>query len=259
MNPKVWLLCVMIAGGLAGCSQLELTSRPLDRDITIDGRHEDWQDALTYLKDQNLSIGILNDDTDLYLCMVTSDMGLESRLVMQGLILWFDASGGKDRSFGIRYPMGIPFQNRPPSPEDRPDTETPRNTPYEMSLREMEIIGPGEEERHHFSIAELEGIQARARSDQGMFVYEVKVPLQRRESARFAIHAEGEVIGIGLETSEPDREHFNRNRPRPGVNGGNVPPGRPGFGEPAGDAPFGGRRPSAVDGIKLWAKVKLAR
>jgi len=257
MNPRFGLISLFAIYTFSGCSQLELTSRPLDRDIVIDGRHEDWQDALTYLKDHNLSIGILNDESDIYLCLATSEMGLESRFVMQGLLLWFDGRGGTDKTLGIRYPMGMRLKERQPTPGDRPDSESPQNTPYQMSLREMEIIGPEEGERHHFTIAEIEGIQAKARSSQGMFVYEVKVPLQQTEATQFAIGAEGKTIGMGLETAEPDRERFNR-RPQD-VNGGNVPPGRPGIGEPGRGGFGGGRRPPAFEQMKVWAKVQLAQ
>lgn len=94
-----------LALSLFDCGGLTLESRLLDRAIVVDGRSDDWAGALETIPDRSLSIGAFNDDRDLYLCLVSYDESVNLQAAHLGLTLWFDASGGREESFGIEYPL----------------------------------------------------------------------------------------------------------------------------------------------------------
>ena len=92
---------------LAGCTKLELTSQWRDGLVAIDGENREWTGATTYLEDNNAAIGLLNDEEYLYVSLLTMDRMLQNQIMRAGFTLWFDPNGGKDKTFGIRFPLGM--------------------------------------------------------------------------------------------------------------------------------------------------------
>ena len=99
------LLVVLLLGGCGGTETLQ--SKSLDRDITVDGAVADWQGALTPIEKKNLSLGLLNDGEFLYVSLVSRDRQVVSQMMSRGFTIWFDAEGGKEKTFGIRFPLGL--------------------------------------------------------------------------------------------------------------------------------------------------------
>jgi hypothetical protein len=92
---------------LAGCGTMKMQSNWRENEIEIDGSQTDWKGALTFLEKKNLSFGFMNDDHYLYACLVTGDPMLQSKILRMGFTIWFDATGGKDKKYGIRFPIGF--------------------------------------------------------------------------------------------------------------------------------------------------------
>lgn len=257
-------LGILVVVLLSGCGSLKLKSGWRDREIAIDGNPGEWQGALQFMEKANVSLGLLNDDDFLYVCLVTDNRQVQSQLVRRGAILWFDRNGGEDKKFGIRYPLGL-FEagfdrgfEPPIARGGEPDTVRFRQI-FEQSTSELEIIGPEKDDRHRVPVAQAEGIEARVTDSGGKLVYELRVPLHMDEQHPYAINASaGKTIGVGLVTPEINREMF-RNRMRGGIGGrpGGGIGGRPGFGGMGGRPP-GGRRPEMPEPLKVWAKVELA-
>ena len=99
------LLVVLLLGGCGGTETLQ--SKSLDRDITVDGAVADWQGALTPIEKKNLSLGLLNDGEFLYVSLVSRDRQVVSQMMSRGFTIWFDAEGGKEKTFGIE-PLRTP-------------------------------------------------------------------------------------------------------------------------------------------------------
>ena len=95
------LLAALLFGGCGSTTALQSTS--LDREITVDGQIEDWQGALTPIEKKNLSLGLLNDGTYLYLALVLRDRQQVNQMMALGFTVWFDADGGKEKTLGIRF------------------------------------------------------------------------------------------------------------------------------------------------------------
>ncbi|MFQ5772387.1 MAG: hypothetical protein ACE5HX_17760, partial [bacterium] len=61
------LVVLLLTTVIMGCgNQLKLNSNWQSKEIAIDGDHEDWQDAMTFVEKKNVSVGIANDAEFLY-------------------------------------------------------------------------------------------------------------------------------------------------------------------------------------------------
>ncbi len=249
-----------------GCNEQKLNSSWLDRDIIIDAKSDDWLDTLYFFESKNLSIGFFNDESHLYVCMLAEHPMLQIQIMSQGFTLWFDPDGGKEKAFGIKFPIGIreagtqmDFQEMQGGPLDR---EKIREA-FERSLTDLEILGPQGAERR-IPVEEAHGIEIKVRNETGLFVYELKVPLQSDDEHPYAIGTNpGDKIGIGLEIPKIDRDEMKKAmRDRMGGMEG-MPPGggggRGGMGGMGGGMGRpGGQRPKMPNGLDVWASLKLA-
>lgn len=248
------------------CGSIELNSIWLDREVTVDGKHGEWLNALMYFEEENVSLGLLNDENFMYICLIAEDPMIRNQIMMQGLTLWFDPNGGKEKIFGIQFPISMPegeMQQRgmqardvQMKPErDEQDPERRRQIPTRQ-MTELEILGPGKDESTRMLITEAVGINVGIRASSGMLVYELQVPLQLTEEFPYAIGAEaGNAIGIRLETPKINRQNMGR-----GMVGGMPGGGRGGMGGMPGGGGMrgGGMRPRMPEPLKIRAKIQLA-
>ncbi len=213
--------------------------------------------------DKRLRAAFTNDVHELHIVAVTGDEGLMRLAERAGLIFWFDASGGKERTFGIRYPVHDAWAPGTPGPQrgERFD-DGPR--PGGFTSDEVEICGPGDDDRHRMTLAETGGISASLHRQQDSLVIELTVPLTDDNRHPFNIGTTpGALIGVGIVTEMPHRPAMAT---RMGMEGGMSPReggegdaggfgGRGRRGERMERANTGGERPSQLD---VWVKLQLA-
>jgi len=250
------LLLLIFLLGRCGNYKLELNSDWRDREITVDGKNADWLGAMMYFEEDNISVGLLNDENFFYICLIAEDQFIRAQVMRQGFTLWFDPDGGKKKTFGIKYPLGMQASGLPRGMRrDEQNLERSREVPR-RPMNELEILGPGKDEVKKMPIEETKGIDISIEFSSGMLVYELKVPLNKSEQHPYAIGAEaGNSVGIGLETSKMERQEMMREMS--GGRGGGGPTGgmRRGAG---GRGMPGGRRPRMPQPLKIWAVVQLA-
>ncbi len=227
-----------------------------DREVVIDGKHDDWLNALMYFEEEYISLGLLNDESFLYVCMIVENPMIRSQIMRQGLTLWFDPAGGKKRIFGIKFPVGMPEEamqmmrtqekDAPMKPRrGEPNSERVRQIPLRQ-MTELEILGPGKNESIRLPIEEAKGININLSASSGTIVYELKIPLSQDEQNPYAIGAQaGSSIGIRLETPKISRSNMRRGM-------GGVP------GRGMGRMPGGGMRFRMLEPLKVKAIVRLA-
>ncbi len=247
------------------CTNLQFQSGWKDRDINIDGRSDDWVGSLTFVDKQNISLGVSNDTDFLYICLAAEDQAVISRILRQGMILWFDPEGGKEKTFGIRYPVGRqgmqPGEREMMIPDNEVDRQKMRRAMMAIS-NELEILQESKVPIRT-SIENLKGIEVSLKRSTGLIVYEVKIPLQENQDFPFAIRAEeGSEIGIGIEVPKMT---MNMKRAPRGMGGRGGGMGGGGRGGGMGGGGMGGRsggmtgqRANMQRGIKIWATVQLA-
>ncbi len=272
---------------VAGCGDTEIDSKWKTQDIKIDGNDADWGNTLTYVDDLKSLVGVQNDGSFLYLCLVTSDRDLESKMLRMGLTVWFDRTASDDKKFGIKFPLGFRDIDRSQFRNERPaGMAGERPNPGQIDERilnnqtEAEIVGANNES-NRVPLTELKGIELKLGMKDGRLVYEMRVPLQHKSGYNYAISADtGSAISVGLETGSftADRQgqggEFRRRGGEEGGDGGfgGQPGGegdsfggegggmRGGYGGRGGYGRQGGRQfnSSALEPISFWAKVKLA-
>ncbi|MFC2173259.1 hypothetical protein ACFLU6_11600 [Acidobacteriota bacterium] len=276
------------------CDALKMKSKWLEGEVSVDGVRTEWKDAATYLEKDDVAVGLLNDETHLYVALITGRSDLERQLQMRGFTLWLDSKGGKKKSFGIQYPLGMMAMREGMQRDsesksgERPDYQEMRK----KSLASLDIIGPEKDERQRFAVDETEGIEVAFANSDGMFVYEIKVPLVRSEQYPYAAGTEKTgKIGLGLETTPIDQDAMRKKMgQRGGGRGGGMGGGgRGGGGYPGGGGdmgsgfprgsempgggsggggrgpgggggrgPGGGQRPSDTKPLKIWISAELA-
>ena len=281
---RLWILFVIVITtmSLTGCKKTEFESGWKDREIVIDGDHTDWKNALTYIEKKKVSIGLLNDDDYLYVCLVPATRQIQNQITRLGFTLWFDAAGGKKKTFGIHYPLGmmnsgmsmreLGFDPRPGMGD--PDPERMQRL-IELSLSDLEILGEEEGDARMMGVDQAQGIDVEVGNMTETFTYELRVPLRRDEDHPFAIGVEdAAAVGVGFETGQIDIEKMReemKDRMGSGGRGGGGMGGRGrggrGGGRMAGAPPGGGRgggmrggsmQPDIPDPLKVWVKVSLA-
>jgi hypothetical protein len=286
---------------LTGCGDHGILSRFYDRPIIIDGvdNGNEWENARIYFEKEKITVGVVNKPDTIYVRLSSHDRNIQRKLLALGLTVWFDESGGKNNKIGIHFPIGmqgtkVPMMDRN-APNDRsnnPDDQsnTQNNQPeipnakgnnqeqftklLESAQNEIELIGPGKNDRNTMPINEAGeyGIQCRIGNEKGYLVYELQIPLKRNESCPYGVAVkEVTTIGLGLETGKADfrnmRQPGEGGRRGGGMGGGGRGGGdmggmgRGGMGGGRGGGMGGGMGPGgqrATESLELWLKVRLA-
>ncbi len=225
------------------CEKYEIKSRWRDRDIDVDGRSMDWLDTLTYVEEFNVSVGIAKDTDYLYICAVVENPFVRMQVMRQGLTVWFDPKGGREKAIGVRFPLGSQGK-REPSAEfgEEPDIDKLQRM-FPMSFNELEILGPNRKDVRRMRKAEAKGIDVTMSVSSGKLVYELKIPLIKSSDWPYAINVQpGSSFGIGIETSSRRDMGQSPRRKTGGM-------GRYG----------GGGNPGMPKNLKLWLSVSLSQ
>lgn len=258
---------------MTGCKKaIKWDSTRLDQTLTIDGNLDDWGAEVQALNQKGLRVAVANDDAYLYLGLSTDDPAVQRQVISRGLIVWLDAGGGKKKTFGVQYPIGLVnmigqggFAGRggqPPSDEER-------QRRLEESLVSLQIHDE-QDEPLHLSVADFVGGELGFARSFGSVGYEMRIPLQATDAQPYAVGAApGAAIGIGIEVPELDRETLREQFGGMGGQGGRAgdgmgnlggnPRGPAGGGFGGGQSGLGGPRGALQqETLRLWAKVTLA-
>jgi hypothetical protein len=271
-------LCLLMISTFACEKQVEINSRWCGQEIDFDGPDEQWGPATIYAEKQKVSLTVFNDDGFIYLRVYTRDRGVQGPVLMSGFTVWFNPDGSKNKTTGIRFPIGMQGRGAPIMSRDRQGAQAMERITEEMN--EMEILGPDQEPVRRMFLAEAAsfGIDVRIDMVKANLVYELKFPLVNKDGYPYAVGMEAEdfttskVIGIGFETQKIDRDEVRKTMNGEGPTG-SAPPqpgGMPSGGAPpegGGMPPGGGERPGGGAGmpsgsmpeqLKLWTKVTLS-
>lgn len=266
---KVIILGVFILVVLSACATLLINSDWKTDEVVVNGELDEWRGRLYFIEDENFSMGIRNDEQYLYLCFAADNQFIGGMIFARGLTFWFDPKGGKNKIFGIRFPIGI-SENRsehlPLTEEERQTfndslrqrTQEDRERFMNNMLKEVVILDPEKDAEIQIPIEELRGIELKIDAASGLFVYELRVPLTFDEGIPYAIGiSPGQNLGVGIEIPKMDRSAMRGQRPPGGMGGRggmdrNMPPGGMG-----GRGGFGSR-PGIFNGMDFWVKIKLA-
>ncbi|MEO0559523.1 MAG: hypothetical protein AAF170_15210, partial [Bacteroidota bacterium] len=188
--------------------------------MAVDGDAREWEGALRPVPEEaGLSMGLRNDADALYLVVVAGDDWQGRRIAARGLTVWLNASGTKDKSYGLSFPVGLGSDGerggarpgtqpgvyqpggRVGEPLDPEGLRQRLRDGFLMSLDRLEITREGESQS--VAVGGAEGVQtAAAWTDAGLTV-EMRVPLHDGPYAVGAVP--GTPLGLGVELAEVRR------------------------------------------------------
>ena len=255
MQAHVWIalasivLLMVWAGAI--CRAETLTSRWRDRDVAIDGVIEsadengEWEGALTDFADQQMSVGVQNDERYLYVAVVLQNNGRQAQALVSGLTLWLNPRK-EEKTFGLRYPLGLAESDRPQVMRALMDGEEIDSLLHASAVfgKNVELRSGAKSPGEIIPVGE-QGIEVAATMRQRLMIYEYKIPLA--EATQLAAARPGEKIRVGIELPElarPDERGRSGEGRRPGGPGG----GGPGGGDRGGSGPGGGGGPRGGPG-----------
>ncbi|MCK5051078.1 MAG: hypothetical protein KAS53_05025 [Candidatus Cloacimonetes bacterium] len=266
MKKKIVIFSVLVVAVLlTGCNSIELQSSWKDRTVIIDGNDEDWKDQKYYIREKNITVGVMNDERYLYLCFYPTNRKLSELLLKQGLTIWFNGEGKRKKDFGIKFPLGLKNMVKDRSKIDSNfrdiEPEMMEKMVNEMSNK-LEILGSEKNNGKTVGIKNLVGVEIALGVQKGVFVYELKIPYKHNQVYSATIGAEpGSEICLYFETSEIDFEEMNSqmdNRPSSmdsGMSGGKGS-GRGGGGRSGGSKEGSDRQTSSS--LNAWVQIQLA-
>ncbi len=284
---------IVLAAALAvapGCSKrLDIDSAWAARPIVVDGRGDDWADVeLQHESDGDLSFGVANDGTHVYLLLATQDRPVVRGMQRWGATLWLDPTADRKKQLGLHIRGGPGPDDEPPGApgggryrggagdesfhrrqreaqrEAAPAFDETQRPPGDPGVLELDVVDAGGDVHPLDPAAAGAPVAAVTRAGD-TWTYEVAVPLAADGGLPVALRARpGAKVDLGVELVLPSHEVGSSSPWRGGygpVGGGRVggPTGwgvEP-YGQPAGGRP--GRGPGKPpDPSDVWLVVKLA-
>jgi len=249
-------------------SSQDYSSKWANEPVPTDGSGDNWKNKTTYFKDGSLLLGVQNDGQYLYLALTTSDRQSKMQILMQGLEVWFDPTGGNNKTIGIKYPIGARESGLSNLHRNENETGTDNNnqpgnnwadqlTEYAINSTTLEILGPGEDDKNKMELKDASGIELKLGSANDVLIYEMKIALRPDSSNTYSIGLGKNpgIIGLGVETEEFKRpENSNNSRGEKGEFGNQH--GNRGHGRGRGNFQRGNQEMPAP--LKFWFNLKLA-
>lgn len=246
---------LLVAGGAARAGTD--VSVPAVAALTIDGDLADWKGVpILYLEDGPRVTAFAHDGRFLYVSFHFSDLELARRVLANGAIVWVNGNGRHVTDYGLRYrgsvaaeaalrglggaPAGPPPDMPGPPPAAREKDQPPSSDgrPQRAALGALEIVHSGAATEVIAGGASADGAAVACRVEDGVFVYEIRVPL----AATLPASAKGAVpskLAVGFQmngVTAAERKAMQERMRSTGHGEG----GARGGGFAGGDAPPGG-------------------
>jgi hypothetical protein len=72
----------------------------------IDGKMNEWGDALLFDNTTKCIFAIANDDSALYIAIRAADRAQQMKIVQGGMEIWLDDKAKRKKSIGVKFPVG---------------------------------------------------------------------------------------------------------------------------------------------------------
>jgi hypothetical protein len=177
-----------------GCSSEKFISKWSSNKILIDGNDNDWKNETKFYKDEDILVGVENDDKNLYVLFETTDKSKQMQIMHRGFIVWLDNAGGTSQVLGIKFPIGMKGLFYPGA--DMKDLE------QRFSPKELEIYSKQNESWTKMGVGRAKGISTAIAFRNNKLVYEMSISLYKRKGDLYSLNPEGDKVGIGFQTGE---------------------------------------------------------
>jgi hypothetical protein len=246
---------------LTGCSDQQIQSNWARRSPTIDGNLEEWSNAsMVVFEDVQVSIGVGNDTSFLYLAGRIANASLQQMVERSGIVIWLDPEGGHQKGLEIHFPASRVARanlNRGEFWDSMTEDQKAR------ARKEVEEMGKGvlvidrrSVNSQVYKPGNVEGFAGVISESKGLISFEVRIPLQiEKHFQKFRGLDPGRsvMIGVGLGASIGNLSgnvDFN----------GAPPMGESGFpGRGGSPGNFLGGGSQVPKDKEVWLEVSLAR
>ncbi len=256
---RILKLCFLLVL-MAGCSSAPMMEfSGLSAPARIDGQAAEWAGGIRYVEQAGLSVGANPGADALDLIIVTADPHLQMQILTLGLTIWLDGNGGKEQSFGLRYP----------APELdgglRPGQEAgDRRERLEQMLAGLSgdflLLEDEDDEGRLMMAGGRAGFDLAMGLDGPRLVHELHIPLAGEDRDARSLMLGGELLGLGLIVTPPEKESLEdqTSSMASSMGSGSGGPGRRGGGQGGrGGNTSGGPRRSTPDWLDAWVMLRL--
>lgn len=225
MNIKTILVLILIIS--FGCSTYEATYQ--EKALKIDGSSSDWTTSLDKKGNSDLYYSITNDSENLYVRLNTSNQSIQRKIHMNGLSIWVDTTGKKNKQLGIKCPINRSPQNinkRPMSKQEQQTVAWNKN-----QLLEADFYGFNNGHEQYFVASNPYDVEISISQDEfKSFFYEVKIPFSSMNLNYTDLYSQTFSMGFVIEALEIPSSLGMSGGGRPQGAGGGRPQG-PGGGQ----------------------------
>ena len=251
------ILVMMIALLLVSCGDEQQKSHWLEKEITVDGKSEDWdQQPIKYHKDLNIGYGIVNNDTAFFLMLRFNDQRLAQQLSIRGLTMWFSNPDDGDQEFGIDYRSDAPARGRKNT--GRQDMEQP---PQGFIPSGQFTLVKDDDDFMPLSLVGFPQLKAAFDFNDGFYCLEYAISLNASTdySIEFNVKAIGQ-LELDIVLNAPDREKMMAGAGQSGgmQGGGGHGGGGKGGGRGGGKGGKMGGSPEGMSDQEISLLIKLA-
>jgi hypothetical protein len=202
ISKSFMILFLLVA--LAGCGTTTQKSVRLDREITINGDLTDWPSSPGNGAISKILVRTFDDGKFLYLSLVVNDPKYARTILAGGLETWIDPQGGKQKTLGILFPVGmgdLDYRRKDVDRKLRDPLET--SDVLKVMTEDLKLVNEkGEIRRVRVEDLREEGFEAQASYSNGVFIYEMKIPMEDRKTLTCSIvPGKNRVISLGLEAA----------------------------------------------------------
>jgi hypothetical protein len=259
------LFNLVLLSVFSSCANYTLQSDWKNREITVDGTSNGWNGVLVQPGKEDFRYGIVNDTDNLYLCLSVSNGELKRRVMMQGLVLYFETSGPDAHSFSIRYPIGVQEQLNNIRKRLSDIDEDLRKAVFDNRLSEMDIDTNGSRKTDRRSVKVSTDPEIKMTEDRDSLFYVLKLPLARGSNSTVYLGCKpGDMVRMRLEIPEvamdPSVRRTNKNT-SDGESGGDMPGNRSGNMSGGGHNKMrqkSGSSGDMMDGVQIGIDLQLA-
>jgi hypothetical protein len=213
-----------------------------------------------YDEDAKSWYAVYNKNNTIHVYLAVTDLAQQKKIVMNGIELWIDAKGKKNKKTGLFFPMADEQHNRPAQPAMDFNNHAPNNAADKNNIaalekiiagkREMKLTGFREDVNGIQNIVHPSGIEVSLYFIKDTLVYEAQLPLNTLPET-IAIDSR---ISIGIiEKGMEARNFMGDGMPPPGADGDGMMQPPPGDGPPPGED---GRMHMFEDDV-IWYKFSL--
>jgi hypothetical protein len=106
---NILILALLISGVVfnSGCSHtLAPAGHFQDQAVVIDGNMGDWTLPLRFSNPEySMQYSVTNDDKNIFICVYSKNEAFQKRMLKNGMTIYFDAKGEKNKNCALNYPI----------------------------------------------------------------------------------------------------------------------------------------------------------